>query len=61
MKTHGPGKAQYPKLYRHFENAQTIANTINRSRAYVFKALKTGFTERERALLEDHAGTRLFD
>jgi hypothetical protein len=61
MKTHSPGQNNYPKLYQQFKNAQAIADAINRSRAYVFKALKTGFTQRERALLEEKAQTRLFD
>lgn len=52
MKTTRPGTAQFPKLYQHFANAQEIANAINRSRSYVFKALKTGFTEREKEMLE---------
>lgn len=55
MKTTRPGKATYPRLYQHFKNAQEIANVINRSRSYVFKALKEGFTDHEKQMLETAA------
>lgn len=52
MKSHSYGGMLYPQLYQKFKNAQEIADTINRSRAYVFKALNRGFTERELSLLQ---------
>ena len=55
MTTTRPGKAKYPKLYQHFENAQEIANVINRSRSYVFKALNEGFTDHEKQMLASAA------
>ena len=61
MKTKHPGKTRYPKLYRHFETAQDIADAINRSRSYVFKALQSGFTDREKEMLESITRERLFD
>lgn len=61
MKIRQPGTAENPKLYRAFGSAQEIADTINRSRAYVFKAIKQGFTAREREMLEKAAGKVLFD
>lgn len=56
MKTQQPGKVMHPELYRHFRSAQDIADVINRSRSYVFKALKEGFTDRELKLLEERMG-----
>lgn len=61
MKTTRPGQARFPKLYQHFGNAEEIANAINRSRSYVFKALKTGFTEREKEMLEKITRQVIFD
>ena len=61
MRTRTPGKTRCPKLYCHFKNAQEIADTINRSRSYVFKALKNGFTEREKEMLESITRDRLFE
>lgn len=52
MKTTRPGKAEHPKLYQHFKDAREIANVINRSRSYVFKALKDGFTDHEKEMLK---------
>lgn len=51
MKTTRPGQAKFPVLYRNFGSADEIGRTINRSRSYVFKALKVGFTEREWEML----------
>lgn len=53
MKTRNPGKVMHPELYRYFRSAQDIGDVINRSRGYVFKALKNGFTDRELKLLEE--------
>ena len=36
-----------------FSTAEEIAKTINRSRSYVFKALKVGFTEHEWEMLNE--------
>ena len=52
MKTTRPGNIANPELYKHFKTASDIARVINRSRSYVFKALKTGFTEREEQMLK---------
>lgn len=55
MKCTRPGVSNYPKLYIHFADAQEIADAINRSRWYVFKAMKVGFTKREQILLSRYA------
>ena len=55
MKTTRPCASEYAKLYVHFENAQEIADVINRSRWYVFKAMREGFTKREQILLSRYA------
>lgn len=51
MKTMNPGTAKFPVLYQFFKSADDIGRTINRSRSYVFKALKDGFTDREWEML----------
>ena len=50
MRLAQPG-VRYPKLYQEFKDTKEIADTINRSRRYVKKALRDGFTEREKAML----------
>lgn len=60
MKTTRPGRVKYPRLYETFKNTKQIADVINRSPAYVKKALNVGFTARERAMLESFAGKELF-
>lgn len=42
-----------PILYQHFSSAAEIGKVINRSRSYVFKAMKVGFTEREMVMLNE--------
>ena len=59
MKTTRPGQAKFPVLYRNFGSADEIGRTINRSRSYVFKALKDGFTEREWEMLNAKINERL--
>lgn len=61
MKTLRPGAVKYPLIYQTFKNSQEVADVINRSPRYVKKALKSGFTDREKAMLEKHAGRRLFE
>lgn len=56
MKTRRPGKLNFPKLYQNFDSAEEIGKTINRSRSYVFKAMKVGFTETEWELLNSKMG-----
>ena len=58
MKTTRPGQAKFPVLYRNFGSADEIGRTINRSRSYVFKALKVGFTEREWEMLNAKTNER---
>lgn len=53
MKTRHAGTTRFPKLYQNFSSADEIGKTINRSRSYVFKALKVGFTEREMVMLNE--------
>lgn len=53
MKTRQAGKNRFPILYQHFRNAEEIGRTINRSRSYVFKAMKVGFTENEWVMLNE--------
>ena len=50
-----------PKLYQSFKSSKDIADTINRSRSYVFKAIRDGFTDREKALLEEKAQMEIFE
>lgn len=50
MKTTRPG-ARFPRIYQAFSSVQEIADTINRSPSYVKKALKEGFTEREKSMI----------
>ena len=53
MKTMRPGNINNPILYKSFGTAEEIGRVINRSRSYVFKAMKVGFTEREWELLNE--------
>ena len=51
MKTTKPAAVRFPRIYQAFGSVQEIADTINRSPSYVKKALKEGFTEREKTML----------
>lgn len=51
MKTTRPGATRFPRLYQAFSSTQEIADTINRSQSYVKKALREGFTEREKDMI----------
>lgn len=42
---------RFPRIYQAFDSLQEIADVINRSKSYVNKALKTGFTAREWEML----------
>ena len=50
MKTRQPG-TRFPKVRQTFKDSREIADVINRSPRYVKKALRDGFTEREKAML----------
>ena len=52
MRTNNPGTIKYPFIYQSYKSAEEIAKVINRSRSYVFKALKVGFTEQEIKMLK---------
>lgn len=52
MRTNNPGSIKYPFLYQTYKSADEIGKAINRSRSYVFKALKVGFTEQELVMLK---------
>ena len=56
MKTTRPDGIRFPRLYQSFDSMEQIGNVINRSRSYVAKALKTGFTAREWEMLRKFAG-----
>lgn len=56
MKTLRPGAVRYPRVYQVFKSAEEIGEVINRSRAYVNKALKNGFTDREKRIIIAHTG-----
>lgn len=56
MKTSRPGAVRFPRIYQSFDSMEQIGNVINRSRSYVAKALKTGFTAREWEMLSKFAG-----
>jgi len=51
MKTRRPGAMRFPRLYQVFSSSQEIADTINRSTSYVKKALREGFTDREKDMI----------
>lgn len=51
MKTTRPDSVRFPRLYQVYKNTQEIADVINRSQSYVKKALREGFTEREKLLI----------
>ena len=51
MKTTRPDSVRFPRLYQVFNSSKEIADTINRSPAYVKKALKDGFTPREMEMI----------
>ena len=53
MRTMKAGNIRYPYLYQSFRSANEIGKVINRSRAYVFRALKVGFTEQELSMLKE--------
>ena len=68
MKTTRPEAVRFPRIYQAFRSSQEIADTINRSPSYVKKALRDGFTDREKQMLiaaanradlfeEKHSGT----
>ena len=60
MRAGKAGAVRFPQIYQTFKNSQEIADVINRSSSYVKKALKVGFTEREKQMLEAYAGKELF-
>lgn len=51
MRTTIQGNSRFVAIRRAYKTADDIAKTINRSRSYVFKAFKVGFTEREMEML----------
>ena len=61
VKTRKPGAVKFPRVYQAFKCSQEIADVINRSSSYVKKALRSGFTERERKMLEAYAERKLFE
>lgn len=62
MKTMTPGAVRFPRIYQVFRNTREVADVINRSQSYVKKALREGFTEREKKMLEAFANrTDLFE
>ena len=54
MKARSPG-VRFPRMYQAFGSTQEIADVINRSKSYVKKALKEGFTAREWEMLSKYA------
>ena len=54
------GAVRFPALYDAFRDSKEIADVINRSPSYVKKALREGFTEREKKMLERYTGKELF-
>ncbi|MBO5969604.1 MAG: hypothetical protein J6S14_14015 [Clostridia bacterium] len=55
MKTTRPDGIRFPRVYQSFDSMEQIGNVINRSRSYVAKALKNGFTAREWEMLSKFA------
>ena len=55
MKATRPGGIRFPRIYQTFDSVQEIANVINRSKSYVNKALKVGFTSREWEMLAKYS------
>ena len=62
MKTTRAGALRFPRLYQVFRSSGEIGDIINRSPSYVKKALREGFTDREKKMLEAAANrTDLFE
>jgi hypothetical protein len=55
MKATRPDGIRFPRIYQTFDSVQEIANVINRSKSYVNKALKVGFTPREWKMLAKYS------
>lgn len=55
MKATHPDGIRFPRIYQVFDSVQEIANVINRSKSYVNKALRQGFTAREWEMLNSYA------
>lgn len=51
MKTTRPGAVRFPRLYQVFGTSEELGNVINRSPSYVKKALREGFTPREKDMI----------
>lgn len=51
MRANKPDAVRFPRLYQEFGSAKEIAEVINRSPSYVKKALRDGFTDREKTLI----------
>ena len=62
MRTRQAGAIRFPRLYQVFKTSGEIGEVINRSQSYVKKALRVGFTDREKKMLEAAANrTDLFE
>lgn len=55
MKAMSPDGIRFPRIYQTFDSIQEIADVINRSRSYVNKALRKGFTSREWEMLATYS------
>lgn len=51
MKCCSPGAVRFPRMYQAFKSVEEVSKVINRSKSYVHKALKEGFTDREWEML----------
>ena len=50
-----PEAVRFPRMYQAFKSVEEIGRVINRSRSYVHKALRNGFTDREWEMLEKYS------
>ena len=51
MRCCSPGVVRFPRMYQAFKSVEEVSKVINRSKSYVYKALKEGFTDREWEML----------
>ena len=51
MRCCSPDAVRFPRIYQAFKSVEKVSKVINRSKSYVHKALKKGFTDREWEML----------
>ena len=51
MRCCSPDAVRFTRMYQAFKSVEEVSKVINRSKSYVHKALKEGFTDREWEML----------